>query len=252
MQQCFTGATKVEVLPAGCGSGADEVTGGAMTQRLIAATRNQAKVATLSRLVRGVAYVAPPPDGISRESQGGDGVFGDEEEGDSFEAVAAEKALAWSRVIGDRELVVATDGGLLIPALGEAWQPLRTRRFAGDAAADGQRADALLALAARLHGSQRRIAWREALAVASDGRVLVHWVAESGPGILARDYDPAAIAAGRGFWIPALWICPGSGGRRLSDLTDAERAERRDHWWRLGLHLRAFLIQHTGHRRTND
>ncbi|MEA2598708.1 MAG: hypothetical protein QOF01_5177, partial [Thermomicrobiales bacterium] len=57
----------------------------------------------------------------------------------------------------------------------------------------------------------------------------------------ARDVDSAMIAGGNGFWIPALWVCPDFEGRRLAELSAEELATRRDHWYRLGEHLRAFL-----------
>jgi inosine/xanthosine triphosphate pyrophosphatase family protein len=204
-------------------------------RRLFAGTRNPAKVAELAEVLRGTAHVmAPPPDLAPPEAEG-DGTFA---------AIAAAKALAWSRALREREpdaLVAASDGGVLIPALGERWNLLHTRRFAGIDADDRSRADALLALADDLHDAERRIAWRESLAIARNGALLATFAAESPPGILARDYDPALIESGRGFWIPALWACPECGGKRLAELTAGERAGREDHWTVLGRAVRAFL-----------
>jgi hypothetical protein len=132
---------------------------------------------------------------------------------------------------------------LLIPALGDRWDPVRTRRFAGEARTDVERAGALLALAADLADDDRRIVWEEALAVARDGMLLAHWVATSPPGLLAREVDPALVVKGNGFWIPAVWLCPDAGGRRLAELSAAERAVRPDHWSRLGANLRTFLLK---------
>jgi inosine/xanthosine triphosphate pyrophosphatase family protein len=198
--------------------------------RLIAATRNRAKTAQLARLVAGLADVEPLP------AVGEDPA----EDGESFEEIAIAKAAAWSARLDRGELVVATDGGLLIPALGDRWDPVRTRRFAGGTS-DLARAEALLELTHDLTGEQRRILWQEALAVARDGAVLASWVATSKPGLLAQNVDPAAIAAGQGFWVPALWICPECGGRRLTELSPEELAARPDHWRRLGADLRALL-----------
>jgi inosine/xanthosine triphosphate pyrophosphatase family protein len=202
--------------------------------RLVAATRNPAKAAELARLVAGLAEVVPLPPHAGPDVP---------EEGDRLEAVAAAKAIGWSRRLDRGELVVASDGGLLIPALGPRWDPARTRRFAGPAASDAERADALLSLTTGLSGDERRIAWREALAVARGGDLLACWAAESEPGLLARDYDPRAVAEGAGFWVPALWICPGRGGRRLADLPAAERDAEGSHWSVLGARLRAFLAE---------
>jgi inosine/xanthosine triphosphate pyrophosphatase family protein len=207
--------------------------------RLIVATRNRAKVAEVARLVDGLATVEALP-ATDTLSAGGDAAVAPET-GESVAAVAIEKAVFWSRRIDRGELVVATDGGLEIPALGEHWNPVRTRRFAGEGATDLARAEALLALAADLTGEQRRIVWTESLAVARDGELHAAWSATGQPGMLARDVDPAAVAAGNGFWIPALWICPDRGGRRLADLAPEEAAARADHWRSLGTDLRAFL-----------
>src|SRR5688572_8996131 len=182
--------------------------------RIIAGSHNSAKIAELASALRGVAQVAPPPNGISPS---------DDERGATVEEIAAGKAAAWSRALQDVEpgaLVAATDGGLLVPALGDRWNPMLTRRFAGDAADDRARADALLALAADLDGDARRVGWREAVALARDGMVLDTFVGEGPTGLLARDYDPVLIGAGGGFWMPALWICPELGGKRLTELTE--------------------------------
>ena len=202
-------------------------------RRIVLASRNSAKRAELSRQLEGVASVEPAPGDISLQHE-------EAEEGPSLAAIAQEQAARWSRILPGT-LVVATDGGLLFPALGAAWDPLRTRRFAGERASDRERADALLALTAGLEGEQRRIGWREALAVARDGEVLAVWEADDMPGLLARDYDPAHLETGGGFWVPAVWICTESGARRLAELSDAERRARADHWGRLGRELRRFL-----------
>ena len=115
--------------------------------RIVAGTRNQAKIAELAAALGDAVQIVAPPLGIAPS---------EEESGQDVTAVAAAKALAWSRALAERDpdaLVAASDGGLLIPALGERWNPLHTRRFAGDYADDRARADALLALAADLEGS---------------------------------------------------------------------------------------------------
>jgi len=215
-------------------------------QRIIAATHNPSKIERLARLVAGLADVAPPPHDIPHEAADG------AEYGTSFEAIARAKAAAWSRSLASDALVVATDGGLLVPALGAAWDPVRTRRFAGEAATNRERADALLRLAAGLDGDDRRIVWREGLAVARAGRVLAAWDASGPPGLLALAYDPADLDGAVGFWIPTVWLCPELDNRRLVDLTPAEAATRDDHWSRLGRALRRFLTSHSSAPRTSD
>lgn len=199
---------------------------------LIVASRNRDKVATIDRLVDGLARVRPVPENLADAA-------GDED-GPTLAENAATKARRVSAALPGA-IVVASDGGLLVPALGPAWDPLRTRRFAGGRATDRQRAKALLVLAAGLSGEDRRIGWREALAVARDGLAIGIWTAEGTPGLLAADDDPRPGSLDGGFWVATLWVCPEADGRRLIDLSAAERADRVDHWARLGVELRRFL-----------
>lgn len=205
--------------------------------RIVAATRNRAKVLELERLVGKIATVEPLPHDISHK-------LPPEPEHPTTTATAAgSKALAASALI-TCTLIVATDGGLLFPAL-PGWQPTMTRRFAGPDASDLERAQRLLALAAGLEGEERHIWWEESLAVAHDGEVLASWTARSGPGILAREVTPEQIRATQGFWISSLWLCPQFGNRRLMELAPDERDRLNDHWRQLGVHLRDFLSQRT-------
>ena len=61
------------------------------------------------------------------------------EDGHDHRAIAEAKAAAWSRAAGMAAL--SSDGGLVIPALGDKWNALRTGRFAGESAGDRQRFD---------------------------------------------------------------------------------------------------------------
>ncbi len=182
----------------------------------------------LTSLLDGLAHLALLPPDISLKTN-----QGEDETGETIEAIAAGKATAWSQrideILGVGSLVVSSDGGLLMPALGSGWDPTKTRRFAGSNVNARARADALIRLTSHLDGDQRQIGWREAVAFARRGEVVGVFVAESAPGYLAGDYDPALLDAD-GFWMPALWICPEFGGRRLAELTPEERAHRDDHW----------------------
>lgn len=213
---------------------------------VVCGSRNPEKVRELAAMLAGVARSLPPSQDISPENDEVEEA-GESEEGESVEAIAAAKAVAWSRRLTrvPGGLVVASDGGLLVPALATGWDPTRTRRFAGAGAGSTGRADALLALTEHLEGEERRIGWREAVAFARDGRVVASFVGESVPGLLARDYDPARVRE-EGFWVPALWICPECGGRRLAELSAEERAAREDHWAQLRRQVQAWwhLYQH--------
>jgi len=204
--------------------------------RLTAATRNRAKVEQITVLVDGLAEVVPLPIEAGHDSA--------PENGSSVRENAIAKARFWTERVGSNALVVATDGGLLVPTLGEQWDPIRTRRFAGESASNLQRADVLLQLTAPLTGDERQIGWLEAIAVARGDMLLGCWTAADGPGMLAESINQSAIVASGGFWIPALWRCPEYGGRLLADLTPAERAARSDHWSELGQQLRGFLVDY--------
>jgi len=209
-------------------------------RQIIAATKNKAKIAALQRLLGDAAEVVPPPHDISPEDQDHATALAVAEEGRTVEEIAAAKAAAWSRVVPG-ELVIASDGGLVIPALGDAWDPTRTRRFAGDEGTDLERAHKLVALAAHLRGDDRRISWREAVAIACNGEVLGQWSAESEPGLLATEVDLKFIEQSGGFWVDTLWICPENGNRRLLELYSEERIALGDHWSRLQSPVRAFV-----------
>jgi inosine/xanthosine triphosphate pyrophosphatase family protein len=207
--------------------------------RLIAATHNPAKLHELQRVVGELAVIERIPSDISFEVN----VSHQIEDGDSAEAIAAQKAVAWSRVIGNDLRVIASDGGLVVPGLGAAWSPTMTRRFAGEQATDVERARRLLELASSLRGEQRKISWKEAIAVAQNGRPIFTATASGAEGILAEVFDPEAIAVAAGFWVSPLWRYPEYGGRLLSDLTPEERADRDDHWHRLSGMLRPRLLE---------
>jgi inosine/xanthosine triphosphate pyrophosphatase family protein len=196
---------------------------------LIAATRNPAKIDALNAELEPDIRVAPFPAQRS---------LPDEIEDDSLAAIAIAKAVAASRVVGPGRLVVATDGGLGVPALGDRWQPSRTRRFAGETASNLERAGALVAMAESLEGADRRIVWREALALAEDGALIGVWEAESGPGLLTDRVDPEAVSRGGGFWAPAVWRVANEGGELLVDLPPHVRSRVHSHWAQLATEVR--------------
>jgi inosine/xanthosine triphosphate pyrophosphatase family protein len=197
---------------------------------IILATTNSAKVQALAERVSPRVGVAALPEPIAERHIPDESILGD-----GFEEIAAGKAVWYSRHIPNR-LIAASDGGLLIPALEGRWDAVHTARYAGIGNERTAGVGLLLERARRLRAGERRIGWKEALAVARDGKLLASWVANSPPGELAGDlppdFDPTA-----GFWVPFVWRCPEYDGRRLSELTEHERLARRDHWAILGEHL---------------
>jgi hypothetical protein len=133
--------------------------------------------------------------------------------------------------------VAATDGGLLIPALGSGWDPARTARFAGPSATNADRIDNLLKLAEALRDDQRRVRWSETLVVAVDGQIVAELSEESPDGLLAETAPDELPEGSSGFWVPYVWLCPEHNNRRLSALSEGELATRADHWSALGARL---------------
>ncbi len=204
-------------------------------RHIIAGTRNPAKLAALGGLLRGVATVSAPPGRDSPDSS---------EKGRTVAEIAETKARIWSDWLLDRGVtdpVVVTDGGLLVPSLGSAWDPTRTRRFTGKDASPIELAEALLDRCLHLVGDDRRIGWIEAASVAIPRREPVTFIAESPLGVLATSLPDSRDRSHDEFWIPSIWLCPDFGLKRLSDLTSAERDARPDHWCRIGADLRRYL-----------
>lgn len=83
------------------------------------------------------------------------------EDGNTFLENAEKKAIEISKIY--HCYAVATDGGVLIPALGDNWNGLLTKRFIGrDDATDFDRIEALLELMKDKKGTERAILWNEA------------------------------------------------------------------------------------------
>lgn len=206
----------------------------AQEQHILLATTNAAKAAHLAWLLHGLplrrvsladanlADVAPPTEYES-----------------TLEAIAAHKACAWSRAFGG--LAIASDGGIAIPALGDRWEERLTARFAGAEATDRQRVEALLALLQPYHGEERRASFRESVALARNGTLLQSWSAESGPGVLAADYDSADLVPG--FWLLTLW-CDATTGTRVGARKPDDPAYPNGAWARIKPGVQAFVSEY--------
>ena len=196
---------------------------------ILLATGNPAKQRMLAWLVEetGLGQVTPQQLGL-------DGV--PDEVGDTHLAVARDKAAQWSR--SGSMLAIASDGGLVIPVLGEGWESLYTHRFAGADADDHERAKRLLELMRPYQGADREASWIEALAVANRGRVLASWELRGATGVIAE--STAGDMDARGFWAFSLWLIPKL-GKRYSDLNASELESLDDHWTRLRYLVRRYF-----------
>ena len=158
-----------------------------------------------------------------------------EESGDTHEAIARDKASRWSSA--SAMLAIASDGGLVIPALGPHWESRYTRRFAGPAADNAVRLSRLLELMRPYRGEDRRASWVEALALAYRGRVLVSWELAGGVGYLDEQPPDGPLPE---FWVFSVWRFP-QFGAAYSQLTEAQRESIDDHWGRLRRLVRRYL-----------
>ncbi len=159
-----------------------------------------------------------------------------EEHGASHKAIACSKAMAWSRLTA--LAVIASDGGLRIPALGSSWSSLTTGRFAGEGASNREKTRSLLNLMAPFKGEERRATWVEAVALACKGRCLASWEVTGADGVLLD--EPPSDVPDPGFWVFPLWYIP-KFGRTYDRLEDAELASLGDHWGQLKSQLHDFF-----------
>ncbi len=185
---------------------------------VLLATRNRAKQDRFRWLLEGLDLRPRTPDEPPSLAE-------PDESGSTHREVAAQKALHYSR--HTPALVIASDGGISVPALADRWESLRTRRAAGAAATDQARADYLLALAHDLVGEQRAVERIEAIALARQDQLLAAWEAARPLGRLVERYDPTHIAGG--FWLPAVIYLPHL-GKTFAEVTAEERETLDDPW----------------------
>jgi XTP/dITP diphosphohydrolase len=137
--------------------------GGAARPRLVFATRNRGKVVELRALLGDLEIdvlslddvAVPVPEVV--------------EDGDTFAANAAKKAMVVSRVTGLPAL--ADDSGLEVDALGGA-PGVRSARYAGERASDAENNAALLAALAGVPVGRRGARFRSCLALADTAGAL--------------------------------------------------------------------------------
>ncbi|HLF04900.1 MAG TPA: non-canonical purine NTP pyrophosphatase [Dehalococcoidia bacterium] len=188
---------------------------------ILLATTNPAKQQALRELLAGLPLRLVTPKELGLSS-------GPDEEGETHEAIARLKAREWS--LAASMLAIATDGGLVIPALGGRWESRFTHRFAGPAADDAERLRRLLELMRPYRGAEREASWVEALAIADRGKVLASWELTGGAGVIAESAEGSPCVPG--FWAFTVWYFPRL-GKTYNQLSPAERDALGDHWSRL-------------------
>jgi non-canonical purine NTP pyrophosphatase (RdgB/HAM1 family) len=199
------------------------------TTRILLATGNPAKQETLRWLVEGLPLHPLTPKELGLESV-------PDEEGETHEDIARLKAREWSRA--SSMLVIASDGGLVIPALGNNWESRFTHRFAGLNADDSDRTRQLLEIMRPYKDEDRQASWVEAVAIADQGQVLASWELKGSTGIIQE--EPGNSPQVPGFWVFSLWYFPVF-GKTYNELTPQEKAELDDHWTRLKERVQQFF-----------
>ena len=205
------------------------------SRNLLLATSNPAKQGKLSWLLEGLGLTPVAPDEL--------GLVGGEpeEDGATHMENACIKAEFWSRR-GDG-MTISSDGGLLIPALGQGWASLHTHRFAGSGADDEMRVRRLLQLMAPYQGDERRASWVEAVAIADRGRLLGSWQVDGPTGLLLQSTGPGPKVPG--FWAFSIWYFPEL-GKTYNQLDDGELEGLNDHWTQLKALVQGFFHQRMG------
>ena len=195
---------------------------------ILLATGNRDKQEEFRRLLHGLPFtpVTPTETGLSEVP---------DEQGETHEAIARDKAAQWSEAAS--MLAIASDGGLVIPALGPRWESRYTRRFAGPAADNDERLARLMELMRPFRGGDRRASWVEALAIADRGRVLVSWELSGGTGYLDEQSPDTPLPE---FWVFSVWRFP-QFGATYNQLNPTQRESIDDHWGRLRRLVRRYL-----------
>ena len=102
--------------------------------------------------------------------------------------------------------VIASDGGIDIPGLGDKWDILRNQRIVGEDKTDVEKAERLLALMRDLSGEERKVNYYLALALAKEGRLIWSTEEVTDKGFISENLIDKTIPPYR--WIGHLWYYP--------------------------------------------
>lgn len=145
-----------------------------------------------------------------------------DENGTTFAENAKIKAEDISRQL--HTTVIATDGGAIIPALGESWNALHTRRFIGENKTDEDRVHKMLQM---MDGkTDRRVWFTEAYVLYENGKLLFETQVDSPVGNIKESWDGRMRP---GAWLLALWHLPNR-NKDFFDLTPDEIAAEENTW----------------------
>lgn len=159
-----------------------------------------------------------------------------EENGKTFAENAAKKAIAFSSHYDG--YTISTDGGILIPVLGNLWDGLRTKRFAGEGVSDFERIAKLMDLMKDKKNDERKMVWNEAIAIAKEGKLLFSKQVEGIEGVLQQEFDESKYR--EGIWVCSVWFFP-QFKKNFFDLAPKEVRKVEISWEKLRKVTRKFL-----------
>ena len=196
---------------------------------ILLGTTNSDKQETLRWMLDGLPLSPVTPSQIGLQAA-------PTEEGDTHEAIAKAKAVDWAQA--SSTLSIASDGGLVLPALGDHWESRYTHRFAGPEADNSRRLQRLMELLQPYRGPQREATWIEAVAIADQGGLLASWEVKGATGIIAESSD--VVPQDSGFWAFSVWYFPKL-GKTYDQLSLQERELLADHWGTLRRKVQRFF-----------
>ena len=199
-----------------------------MATDILVATTNPAKAERLRALLGPLFSVRATPDHTPDIGESATTHLGN----------AIAKAVGWARMFGG--LAIASDGGLVIPALGAGWESTLTKRQTGEGVTDAERARRLLGRMRDILETRREAFWTEAVAVAGDGDLVCAWEADGTVGKIGITYEPNPSGP-PGFWADALWET--LDGKKRWQLSEVERRELLDPWATLAAPVRDLLAR---------
>lgn len=198
-----------------------------MSKTILVASSNKHKQKKLTEIVKDFFDVVDYPKNLNLDI---------DEAGSTFLANASIKAIEYSKNYPG--YVICTDGGVLIPALKDKWDPLRTKRFAGENISDFDRIAILLEMMKDKEDEDRKMVWQEALAIGYQGKIVFKTQARGVDGYLQKDFNPEHYR--EGIWVCSVWFFP-QFNKNFFELIDKEIDEVEISWERLKTDVHEFL-----------
>lgn len=189
-----------------------------MLDNILIATNNKHKAEKLTWIVNDYFYKIDYPQDLIKKIE-------IDEDGEDFVENASKKAIEYSKIYDG--YTIATDGGIIIPALGKNWNPLRTKRFAGEDTSDFERIRLLLELMKDKKGHERKIVWKEAIALAKNGQVIFTDLAEGMDALLDTEFNKNNYK--EGIWVCSISYFP-QFKKNFFELTEEQLAEAEISW----------------------